>query len=57
MTATYDTVADNRRGVPRWCALLAQVPLSLHQLLFRVGVASVFLKAGLICSWMAPPGA
>ena len=48
MTATYDTVADNRRGVPRWLALLAQVPLSLHQLLFRVGVASVFLKAGLI---------
>ena len=26
MTATYDTVADNRRGVPRWLALLAQVP-------------------------------
>jgi hypothetical protein len=43
MTATYDTVADNRRGMPRWLALLAQVPLSLRQLLFLVGVASVFL--------------
>jgi hypothetical protein len=26
MTATYETVADNRRGLPRWLALLAQVP-------------------------------
>jgi uncharacterized membrane protein YphA (DoxX/SURF4 family) len=58
MTATYDTVADNRRGVPRWLALLVQVPLSLHQLLFRVGVASVFPKAGLIkaSSWESTVG-
>jgi putative oxidoreductase len=34
----------------RWAAiraLLGRVPLSLHQLLFRLAVASVFLKAGL----------
>ena len=31
-----------------WVGRLARVPLSLHQLLFRLGVASVFLPAGLI---------
>jgi putative oxidoreductase len=31
-----------------WVHRLARVPLSLHQLLFRLGVASVFLRAGLI---------
>jgi putative oxidoreductase len=58
MTGTYDSVTDNRHGVPRWLALLAQVPFSLHQLLFRVGVASVFPKAGLIkaSSWESTVG-
>jgi putative oxidoreductase len=35
----------------RWAAVragLGRVPLSVHQLLFRLAVASVFLKAGLI---------
>jgi putative oxidoreductase len=45
--------ADSRPGTTAWPARLAQVPLSLHQLLFRLAVASVFLKAGLIklSSW------
>jgi len=41
-----------------WLCRLAQVPLSFHQLLFRLAVASVFLKAGLIkaSSWEATLG-
>lgn len=35
-------------GVAGWLARLSRVPLSLHQLLFRLGVASVFLKAGAV---------
>jgi putative oxidoreductase len=47
-TAVYEgTMADPRPGVSGWLDRLARVPLSLHQLLFRFGVASVFLKAGL----------
>jgi putative oxidoreductase len=51
---TYDmTLAEPRRGVARWLDRLAVVPLSIHQLLFRLGVASVFLKAGMVkvSSW------
>ena len=55
MTATmYEmTLADPRRGVAGWLDRLGRVPLSIHQLLFRLGVASVFLKAGMvkISSW------
>jgi putative oxidoreductase len=53
-TTTYDmTLAEPRRGVARWLDRLAVVPLSSHQLLFRLGVASVFLKAGMVkvSSW------
>jgi putative oxidoreductase len=53
-TTTYDmTLAEPRRGVARWLDRLAVVPLSIHQLLFRLGVASVFLKAGMVkvSSW------
>lgn len=59
MTATSNTaVTDHRPGVARWLERLARVPLSLHQLLFRLGVASVFLKAGLIkaSSWESTLG-
>lgn len=42
-----ETVAHPRPGVAGWLDRLARVPLSIHQLLFRLGVASVFLKAGL----------
>jgi putative oxidoreductase len=55
-TAAYDApVARSRPGVTGWLGRLAQVPFSLHQLLFRLAVASVFLKAGLIkaSSWGA----
>ena len=55
MTATmYETsIATPRRGVARWLDWLGVVPLSIHQLLFRLGVASVFLKAGMVkvSSW------
>ena len=56
MTATaYETTlaAPRRHGVARLLDLLARVPLSAHQLLFRLGVASVFLKAGMVkvSSW------
>jgi putative oxidoreductase len=53
-TTTYDmTLAEPRRGVARWLDRLAAVPPSIHQLLFRLGVASVFLKAGMVkvSSW------
>jgi putative oxidoreductase len=32
----------------RWSRRLGRIPLSLHQLLFRLAVAGVFLRAGLI---------
>jgi putative oxidoreductase len=48
-TTAYDaTLAGPRPGVAGWLDRLARVPLSLHQLLFRLAVAGVFLKAGLI---------
>jgi putative oxidoreductase len=53
-TTTYEaTLAEPRRGVTGWIDRLGQVPLSIHQLLFRLGVASVFLKAGMVkvSSW------
>jgi putative oxidoreductase len=59
MTATSNAgVTDHRPGVAGWLERLARVPLSLHQLLFRLGVASVFLNAGLIkaSSWESTLG-
>ena len=53
-TTTYDvTLTEPRQGVAGWLDRLARVPLSIHQLLFRLGVAVVFLKAGMIkvSSW------
>jgi putative oxidoreductase len=41
------TAATPRAGVAGWLDRLARVPMSLHQLLFRLGVASVFLRAGM----------
>ena len=45
--------ADSRSSATAWPARLPRVPLSFHQLLFRLGVASVFFKAGLVkvSSW------
>jgi putative oxidoreductase len=53
-TTTYEaTFAEPRRGVAGWLERLGRAPLSIHQLLFRLGVASVFLKAGMVkvSSW------
>jgi putative oxidoreductase len=46
-------VARPPHGVASWLDRLGRVPVSLHLLLFRLGIASVFLKAGLtkIASW------
>jgi putative oxidoreductase len=47
-TAMHEgTVAHPRAGVAGWLDRLARVPLSIHLLLFRLGVASMFMKAGL----------
>ena len=55
MTSTMyeEAVAHPRPGVAGWLDRLARVPLSIHQLLFRLSVASVFFKAGMIkaSSW------
>ena len=40
--------ADFRSSAAGWLARLGRVPLSLHQLLFRLAIASIFLNAGLI---------
>jgi len=52
--ATYEgTMTTPQPGVAGWLERLPRVPLALHQLLFRLGIASVFLKAGMIkaSSW------
>ena len=57
--ATYEgAAAEPRAGLPGLLHRLAQVPLSLHQLLFRLSVASVFLRAGVIkaSSWESTVG-
>ena len=47
-TGTYEgVVVLPRAGVAGWLDRLARVPLSIHQLLFRLGVASVFARAGM----------
>jgi putative oxidoreductase len=56
MTRTMRAESDvrpRRAGPTAWRGRLDRVPLALHQLLFRLGVASVFLKAGLVkaSSW------
>ena len=51
--ATYKERRADPRPLVTWLDRLGRAPLSLHQLLFRLGVASVFLKAGLVktSSW------
>lgn len=41
------TVAHPGAGISGWLDRLARGPLSIHQLLFRLGVASVFMRAGM----------
>ena len=53
MTTTHVPAAGLRLRPSDLLALLERVPLSLHQLLFRLAIAGVFLRAGLtkIGSW------
>lgn len=53
MTRTHVPAGGLRLRASDLFALLERVPLSLHQLLFRLAVAGVFLRAGLtkIASW------
>jgi len=52
------TTATPRAGVAGWLDRLVRVPMWLHQLLFRLGVASVFLRAGMTkaSSWESTVG-
>ena len=47
-TSTGTPATDSGPSVASWARRLAGFPLSLHQLLFRLAVAGVFLNAGLI---------
>ena len=47
-TASGTPATASRSQGASWTRRLAGIPLSLHQLLFRLAVAGVFLKAGLI---------
>ena len=51
--ACRETTATSRSGPAGWIGGLERVPLAFHLLLFRLGVAGVFLKAGLVkaASW------
>jgi putative oxidoreductase len=48
-----ESTPERRHTGAAWLDRLARVPLSVHQLLFRLGVAGVFLRAGLVkvSSW------
>jgi putative oxidoreductase len=54
-TTMYETttLAAPCQGLAGLLDRLGRVPLAIHQLLFRLGVASVFLKAGMVkvSSW------
>jgi putative oxidoreductase len=53
MTTTHASVSRLRLRLADVFALLGRVPLSAHQLLFRLAIGGVFLRAGLtkIGSW------
>ena len=53
MTTTHAPVSGVRLHLADLFAVLGRVPLSIHQLLFRLAIAGVFLRAGLtkIGSW------
>ena len=51
MSATATATHPTPRGLARIAAigaLLERFPLSIHQLLFRLAIAGVFLRAGLL---------
>ena len=39
---------DSQKPMSGWASRLARIPLSLHQVLFRLAIAGIFLRAGLI---------
>jgi len=47
-SASPETPADSRSGAAARPARLARIPLSIHQLLFRLAIAGFFLRAGLL---------
>jgi putative oxidoreductase len=53
MTTTHPPISQLRPRPADLIALLGRVPVSTHQLLFRLAIAGVFLRAGLtkIGSW------
>jgi putative oxidoreductase len=53
MTTTHAPASGLRLRLADLFSLLGRVPLSIHQLLFRLAIAGVFLRAGLtkIGSW------
>ena len=53
MTTTHAPASGLRLHLADLFSLLGRVPLSIHQLLFRLAIAGVFLRAGLtkIGSW------
>ena len=53
MTTSHASVSGSRLHLADVVPLLGRVPLSVHQLLFRLAIAGVFLRAGLtkIGSW------
>jgi len=52
-TVTAPAVTGLRAGVTALTALLGRFPVGIHQLLFRLAIAGVFLRAGLtkVMSW------
>jgi len=53
MTTTHAPASGARLHLADLVALVGRFPLSIHQLLFRLAIAGVFLRAGLtkISSW------
>ena len=47
-TVTGARTADSQSPVSGWASRVARIPLSLHQVLFRLAITGIFLKAGLI---------
>ena len=57
-STTAPRVASLRGGVASIAALLGRFPLGIHQLLFRLAIAGVFLRAGIqkVMSWESTVG-
>jgi putative oxidoreductase len=58
IAARPETPSASRSVVAGWLGTLGRAPLAVHLLLFRMGVASVFLQAGMVkaSSWESTVG-